>query len=502
MELRPYQTDAVERLRGELRKGKRSLVLQAQVGLGKTVIASEIIGSAKAKGGHILFVAHRRELIRQASEKLTRFQINHSIVMAGHPAPSLYDRVHVGTIQSFTARMRRGAFKPEDVRVIIIDEAHRAAGATYRKLLELYPRAVLLGLTATPTRTDGQGLGDLFEGLVSLMDYTQAVDEGHLVPLRYFVPSTPDLTGVRVKAGEYNEEDLEKRMNTPKLTGDIVDHWLRHSSERLTICFGITVRHSIALRDAFLRKGVQACHIDGETPLEERDQLFKDFQAGRYRVLCNVGIATEGTDVPEVSSIIQAFATKSPIKHIQTIGRASRPFAGKTDAKVFDHGGNVRRLGIVEDYTDWTLEQGKGANDAKKKSAEDEAVKKSAELHCASCSTVFSGTILCPSCGALFDIRKAPMDVLVAPGELAELSPKALKKSVPLERQQEEFAMMLWYAEKKGYSPGWAKHKHRERYGVWPHRVHGVAPIPPDAAVLKHIQYLNIKAAKSRQAAR
>lgn len=499
MQLRPYQQDAIERLRALMRVGKKRLILQACVGLGKTVMASEVIDRTQQKDRRaaIFFLAHRRELVHQASSKLAKFGVRHAIVMGGYPKPTPMDRVFVGTIQSLRRHQKLGRLNDLEVRVIVIDEAHRSMATSYREFVAEYPKAAIIGLTATPTRTDGRGLGKLYEGMVECMTYDEAVQQGFLVPFRYFAPHVPDLTGVKTVGDDYDEGELEKRLNTPKLVGDLVQHWTQYGQGRSTIAFGTTVKHSRAMRDQFLAAGISAAHVDGETPLDERDQIFADFTAGRYQILCNVGIATEGTDIPDVGCIISAFATKSVNKYIQTAGRGSRTAPGKTDCLILDHGGNFLRLGAVEDYSGWTLEDTKGANDRKKEA--ELKVKEEKQLLCPSCASTFSGTIVCPVCGYVLRRKEVSEDVIMEDGELVEMDRKKAKKAVPVERRREWYAMLLHRAQEKGYKGGWASKMYQDKFGVYPDRTFGVEPMAPDLEVAGWLKSRAIRYAKGRQ---
>ena len=511
MELRPYQVEAIENIRAEYRKGKRKVILQALTGLGKTVMAGEVISRTAERGGDVIFIAHRRELILQASHKLTAFGIRHSIVMPGYPAPTPFDRVHVGTIQSFAARVKKGKFSPLNVKLCVTDEGHHALAESYTKFLDLFPKAYELALTATPMRTDGRGLGRRYESIVSVMTYEEAVAGGHLVPIRYFVPSHVDVSKLKVVAGEYEQEGAEALMNNDILTGDIVQHWLKFGKGRLTICFCCSIGHSLAVRDAFILAGVKACHVDGTTPTEERDELLRAFRAGEYEVICNCAVLTEGTDIPQVSCIINAFLTRSPIKHIQTIGRGTRPFPGKEDCLALDHASNTQRLGKVEDFVEWTLEERKGANSSEEKKRKPKPVKPAAELICASCSACFSGTIVCPECGALYDLKKAPEDIFFEEGHLAEWkgskaaadttwlhSRVAEQEGKDAERRIQEYGMLLFHEEARGYKAGWARHSFQDKHKMAPPSITRLIPIEPDIRMAAWIKSRQIRRAKSR----
>jgi len=201
MDLRNYQTEAVERLRDAYRDGARRLLLQAGTGAGKTVIGAALMGYALERGSRILFLAHRRELVYQCVDKLTRFDHPCGILMSGHETSAV--ATQVASIQTLWSRMRRGRLPPP-ADLVVVDECHRTMARTYLEVLRAYPEAAVLGLTATPARLDGRGLGDVYEAMVQCPSIPELQRDGYLVPGRYFAPYTPDLQGVPIKAGDYS----------------------------------------------------------------------------------------------------------------------------------------------------------------------------------------------------------------------------------------------------------------------------------------------------------
>jgi DNA repair protein RadD len=226
LELRPYQTDVIDRLRAAALKHRRVLLV-APTGSGKTVIASAIVHGAVAKGKRVLFLAHRRELIDQAVFKLWSSGIDAGVILAGR-TPRPEQPVQVASTLTLWHRGFRGtAMEAPPADVIVVDEAHHARARTYEEILEHYPDAKILGLTATPCRGDGRGLGNVFEVLVECPDVQALIDLGYLVTTKVYAPSTPDLSGIRVERGDYATGQLAARVNTDQLVGDIVEHWHR-----------------------------------------------------------------------------------------------------------------------------------------------------------------------------------------------------------------------------------------------------------------------------------
>ena len=219
--LREYQKQAINNIRNHFVKGKKKILLVAPTGSGKTVIASSMLEQIIERGNFGLFVAHRRELVMQCSRKLSDFDIKHGVIMASK-TPNHYADVQIASIQTFTSRKDRDDFIKPNANVIIIDEAHRSTSKSFKKLIEEYPDAYVIGLTATPCRADGKGLGNIYQELVQAGNIKDLTKQGYLVPNRIIAPTIPDLQDIRIVAGDYEKKTLDNKMNTPKLVGDIV----------------------------------------------------------------------------------------------------------------------------------------------------------------------------------------------------------------------------------------------------------------------------------------
>ena len=356
MELRNYQEQAIADLSQSLGKGNKRVILQAATGSGKTVMASSIVRRAVNKGNTVLFLAHRRELISQCSNKLSLFGINHGIIMAGQTNEAWHN-VQVASVDTLRARaISSKRMRLPKADIVIIDECHRTLSNTYRKLIDEYEGNVVLGLTATPCRGDGLGLGHVYEDMVCAPTIRHLTDEGHLVDAKYFAPSIPDLHGVKTIAGDYNKKHLAKKMDTPKLVGDIVTNWLSIAKDKTTVVFASSVQHSINLMESFEKAGVKAGHIDGATPTEERDLTLKQLEDGEITVLCNCLVLTEGWDCPSAEVCVLARPTKSLGLYLQMVGRVLRPMEGKDKATIIDHSGAVYQHGFVDDEFEWDLD--------------------------------------------------------------------------------------------------------------------------------------------------
>ena len=360
-DLRPYQIDAIAAIDAVIAAGKRRPLLVAPTGAGKTVIFAAIIKRAAAKGQRVIVLAHRREIIAQTSLKLSAHGVEHGIIRAGL-VMDLEQNVQVCSIQTLWARaMRTNRIPLPRADLLIIDEAHHVPARTYRKIIEAYPNAILLGTTATPCRGDGRGLGNFFDCIVETPQVAELLAQKYLVKTRVYAPRDIDLKGVRVQAGDYVETQLAQRMDRDDLVGDIVSHWHKYGERRKTVVFAINVAHSAHIRDEFIKSGVKAEHVDGTTPKEERDAALARLASGETEVISNCMVLTEGWDLPEVSCCILARPTKKIGLYRQMVGRVLRPAPGKVNAIVLDHSGAVFQHGFVEDRVAWTLETDKRA---------------------------------------------------------------------------------------------------------------------------------------------
>lgn len=451
MTLRDYQAAAVEACR---RAARSRPVLVAPTGSGKTVMGCDIVKAAVAKGRRVLWLAHRMELIDQAVERLVREEVYPGIIMAERKTtPAAF--VQVASIQTL-ARRSLGTWEPD---LIVVDEAHHARARTYRKALDRWPKAFLVGLTATPFRTDGRGLGDVFGAIVVAATCDELCDQGHLMEPRVFAPPGPDLRGVGKKGGDFNPDQIARLMDRPSITGDIVATWRKHADGLKTVAFATSVEHSRNIVQAFRDAGVTAEHLDGETPKTERARILADLRSGALTLVSNCGVLTEGWDLPALACIIVARPTASLGLHLQIFGRVMRPLDGKVGAIVLDHAGNTKRHGLPTDPLTYSL-----SDDVKKKDDDPRTTKT-----CPVCFAVVKIHLsVCPRCGSAF--VPVPRDgPEVKPGELSEV-----KKGGPLypeatvEEKRASYATLLATASEKGYLQSWAGMRFMRLFGAWP----------------------------------
>ena len=450
--LRTYQTEAIAQIDASIAQGSKSPLAVAPTGSGKTVIAGALISREAAAGKRVLFLAPRRELIQQASRKLDDVGVRHGIILAGDKRTNLYATVQVASVD--TVRARQHKLQILDPQLVIVDEAHLYITEIRQRLLNQWPDALKIGLTATPCRKDGRGLRVLFDTLIEVASVAELIEQGHLVSARYFSIAEPDLSRVSTVAGDYHNAELASAML--KLMADVPRTWLERAGGRRTAVFAVNVAHSVALCAEFVALGVRAEHVDGGTPTLEREAIFRRFAAGETRVLCNCQIASIGFDLPALDCVQLARPTKSLGLYLQMIGRGLRPAPGKTDCLVLDHSGAVHRHGFAHDERFWTLDG--HADMARTKTVRERSEGK--EITCPECSAVYTGGRQCPECGHY--IKPRGKEVRTLDGQLVEIGAH-LK---PEEQDRLAFFLELrGYAAQHDYKPGFAAHKFKEKFG-------------------------------------
>jgi len=457
--LHQFQQQAVAEIERHIAEGRRKLLLVAPTGSGKTVIASELIRRWVAQYRRVLFLAHRREIIMQTSAKLVANGVRHGIVMA-NVDPRPMEAVQVASIDTLHVRgVRSEAMDLPPADLVIFDEAHRARGRTREHLIGLYPNAVLLGMTATPCRGDGRGLGNLFDVMVEAPQIAELIVGGFLVKSRVYAPIDPDLKGIKVQQGDYVISQLAGRMNTERLVGDLVEHWHKHGENRRTIVFAVDVAHSVAIRNQFLGAGVPAEHLDGETPIPERATILARLAGGKIKVVSNCMVLTEGWDCPPVGCCILGRPTKQMGLFRQMVGRALRPADGKSDCVILDHSGAVFRHGLPEDHVEWTLDVDKRAATP---AHEKRKASKGPTLHeCPSCKTVIIKPP-CYHCG--WEPKPRARDVEFEDGQLGlVVGGKSRTEHLAQHEQLRFYRELRGFAHERGMKDGWAFHKCKEK---------------------------------------
>jgi len=498
--LRDYQSDAVHALRSSLAQGHRAPCLVLPTGAGKTHVAAHLIRSAVEKGNRAVFLAPRRELIYQTSDKLDAVGVNHGVMMAGEPT-TLFPQVQVGCIPTIYRRCMQedSRLHLPKAKLVLVDEAHLSIARTSREIIGKYVEqgAVVIGLTATPCRADGAGLGEIYDALVEGPNIRELTEQGYLVPARYFAGSRPDLDGVKVQAGDYNQRELGERVNDVTLIGDVVQNWSRLARDRQTFVFAVNVAHSKALCSEFQALGIAAQHLDGKTPQDERAEILQRLRDGQTQVLCNCEVMTYGVDFPPVSAIVLAKPTKSIARYFQMVGRGLRTSPGKDDCLVLDHAGSVEQIGFVDDPMPWSLDGKEKVQDrlgGERKEPD--------PIKCGECGAEFRPARHCPYCGAeqggvyekAIEAHDAELREIDRQKKLADA------RKWDMEDKRRFFGELKAIARRHGYKQGWIAHKYREKTGVWPNPVKDAPAVEPSLETQAWVRSQNIRYAKRKEA--
>ena len=349
--LRDYQETGVDQLRAALLSGASSLCYVLPTGGGKTVVFAYLIAGAAAKGKRVLILAHRIEIIEQIGAALNSFGVAYGFIM-----PDAEPTRHNVQIASVATLVRRLDIWRDHFDLVVIDECHHAVAGSWAKIIASQPRAKFLGVTATPERLDGRGLGDVFEQMVEGPTIGELIEAGHLAPFTVFAPdASPDLSGVKTRLGDYELEGLRDAMGGV-VVESAVDEYLRLCPNTPSICFCIDIGHSEQVANRFRAHGVRAAHLDGDTPGDERKRLIRALGDGGLDVLCNCDLIGEGLDIPSIGAAILLRPTQSLALFLQQIGRALRPAPGKDRALILDFSGNTIRHGLPDEPREWSLE--------------------------------------------------------------------------------------------------------------------------------------------------
>ncbi len=445
-QLRPYQEMIIEGNNLEFDKGLRRILDQAPCGAGKTVMWAHMASKARLKGNRTLFVVHRQELVEQSVATLREAGIPYGVIAAGYPTN--YDElIQIGSIQTLIRRLDK---MPAPV-IIFPDECHHAAAATWRKLLNAYPDAYVIGFTATPARMGGQGLGDIFQSLIMGPTVKELISWGNLAPYKYYAPPVAaNLDGLRVRYGDYVQSEVALRMDKAEIIGDLIEQYKKLAPGARAVCYCASVAHSQHTAEMFRQAGIPAIHIDGETHDLVRKAAIRDFKAGTIRIICNVDLISEGFDVPAMEAVILARPTESLTLHIQQSMRPMRPDEdnpGKV-AIIIDHVGNVYRHGLPDEDREWSLEG------IKKKTG---AGKCEFPLRqCPKCYAAHRPSPACPFCHYVYPPEERA-DPEQKDGELSQV--------IDLERKQKKIEVgrarsvitLEEIAMRRGYSPHWVR---------------------------------------------
>lgn len=489
--LRDYQQVAVDGLRGAYAGGSSAPLLVLATGGGKTVIFSHITEGAAAKGKRVLILVHRQELLNQTSRSLFEIGVIHGVIAAGITMGRY--NVQVASVQTLVRRFDDVAGMGWAPDLIVVDEAHHAVAGSWAAVLKRWPSAKVLGVTATPMRMDGKGLGlehgGFFDRLVQGPSTRELVLRGFLArPVVYRPPMQFSLEGVKTTAGDYNKGQVAAAVDKPKIIGDAITHYRRYCNGMPAIAFCASVEHAQHVAEQFRQAGYRAASLDGGMGDVERRAAIADLGAGRLNVLTSCDIISEGTDIPVVTAAILLRPTQSDGLYLQQVGRALRPVykagmplgtdeerlaaiaAGpKPFAVILDHVGNTDPIsghGLPMLDRDWSLAGRKKAKRGAAANDNEENPDVQSRL-CPKCWANHEPAPKCPQCG--FEYPAMAREIEQVAGELTEVTDDQAEAERRMKRREVGQAQTLEDLQRlekaRGYKPGWAKHVWKARQG-------------------------------------
>jgi superfamily II DNA or RNA helicase len=451
MTLRDYQQELFEKIYQCFQRGVRNPLVVAPTGAGKTVLFSYIANRASQGGKRVIILVHRKELVTQTSKTLSAFGIPHGIIQSGiTPNPSRW--VQIAMVQTISRRL--ASISPPSL--LIVDECHHMAAGDYRKIVAAYPRAHVIGFTATPQRLDGKGLSDFFSEIILGPSVEWLMANSFLSRPKYYAPRVvADFSRVTKRMGDYAAAESAAVMDTKSITGDAVEHYRRLCPNAPAIAFCVTVAHAQHVAEQFCAAGIPAATIHAGMSADARRKIVIDLAEKRILVMTSCDIVSEGFDVPIVVAAILLRPTTSLGLHLQQVGRVLRLFPGKTHAVILDHVGNLARHGLAEMglnglEREWTLA---GTGPKKKGKAVPTTMKT-----CKKCFCMFNPAPTCPECGTVVPIPPA-RKLSVIEGNLEEFRIMPIHLALKSVSSRDDLKLL---AKARGYHHGWVNHVEKE----------------------------------------
>ena len=427
MMLRDYQFDLYKKTVEAFKQGFRKPLIVAPCGAGKSYLFAEMIRQTK---GEVLVLTHRQELKQQHEELFHKLGITNARVA-----------------MILTEANRLGEYPTP--ALIAADEAHLSRSNSWMKVVQYY-NTWTVGFTATPVRLDGKPLGDVYDTLIEGVDVKWLIENNRLAPYEYYAPTLVETDGLRKVAGDYVISDLEKLMNERAIYGNVVACYKQFASEEQSICYCVSVEHAIATARAFNSVGISAEFLSANTPPKQRRRILDNFRNGDFKILCNVGIISEGVSIDEVTCCMLLRPTESVALGIQQMMRCMRYLPGKT-AKIIDFVANYTRVGLPDDKREWSL---------------GEPLKRKKQLNengdfyirsCPECFMTFKTAPVCPFCGAEYPLHpreiKAHEDVKLK-RITAEETARVEEEKRKARREQgkaDSFESLLLLGKERGY---------------------------------------------------
>lgn len=462
MELRPYQTAAIDGLRDGFRAGHVRQILSASTGAGKSVIMMDMVRHAVEKGSRTIFICERRNLVEQFSAHLDRSGIDHGILMAGHWRFRPYSMVQVASAQTLERMDSWPAFS-----VAFIDEVHATMRKSVVTMIEKRPTLKIVGATATPFHPL---IAKHFTNVVSAPPMAELVGMGNLVPFRVFIAHEIDTEGVKVVAGEWQKDELETRGR--RIVGDIVSDYLRLSHEVFgrnskAICFSCGIAHGAELVQAFAESGINAVQLASGVDEDFKADVLREFSKveSAIDVLISVDMLSRGFDQTDIEHVILARPLKKSFsQHVQMIGRGARSHDGKKLCVIQDNAGNWLRF--ADDWDEFYRNGAAGlVGNADAKPKKEPSKKEKERAKCSKCGSLWAGGDMCLHCG---HVRVRVNDVSAIPGQMLEFKAAEKKEKFSSEYKKDWYHGMIALLRSRGKNDNRAYFLYQEKFGIKP----------------------------------
>ncbi|MDR2337717.1 MAG: DEAD/DEAH box helicase [Deltaproteobacteria bacterium] len=469
MQLRDYQIKAIDDIKQAFASGFRAPLFQMMCGGGKTAILSHITKGAAQKQNHVCIVVHRQELVTQTSVALARTGVWHNICATNNVVQSAiksqikstgrsyYQYESFVTVASIQTLIRRMHEYPS-FNFLLLDEAAHACAATWTKLISYYPKAKILGVTATPQRLDGRGLGvesgGVFDTLINGPSVKHLIEQGWLSDYKVYAPPNDlNLDGIKKIAGDYAKNELVKLVDKNKITGDVIEHYKKICNGVPSIAFCVSIEHAKHVAEQFKAAGYRAACIDGKLDDYTRRSYIDALGCGGLNVLTSCEIISEGTDIPIVGAVILLRPTHSLSLHLQQIGRGLRLYQDKEYVIILDHVGNIARHGFPDDAREWTLE----GRSFKNKKISDKIL---SIRQCLNCYAIYPANLnICPQCKT--PLQKSTREIQQEEGQLIEIQRLQERRQARIEQgRAQALKDLIELGKRKGYKNpyAWAKY--------------------------------------------
>jgi DNA repair protein RadD len=455
--LRDYQAQDVGRIRDTYAEGARRVLYVLPTGAGKRIVFSHILASAARRGKRVLVLCHRQEIFEQAEASVATADVAYGKIAPGCVETDAPVQIAMVATLAQSKRLERWAGRFD---FVVVDETHHAVAGSWARVLASQPNAKVLGVTATPERLDGRGLGEIFDTMVCGPSTAQLIAEKWLSPYTVFEPIAggPDISGAHIRAGDYAIEDLRQAMDGVVIGAAVIEYQ-RICPGVPAVVFCVDIDHSQRVAEAFRSSGVRATHVDGETPAGDRRSAIAGLSNGTVDVITNCGLISEGVDVPAIGAALLLRPTASPSLYLQQVGRALRPAPNKDRALILDFSGNCARHGLPDEPRQWSLDS--------KPTRQRERSDAPRVRRCSTCGALNRASAhTCTQCGADLRTPKERREIEIALRQAQEREDHDLVQSLGYRDR------LLWAGDDErrlhfvervcGYKSGWAWHRARE----------------------------------------